>query len=1044
MAPHSKQSLKFGPYRLDRDQGLLFRGSEIIPLASKVYDTLLALVESGGRVADKEDLLSRVWHDAFVEEGSLARNVSTLRKILGEGPRDQKYIVTVPKRGYRFAATLTTSRALDQPEAGAGSIWSGPASAQTSTGEGNGTTPFSTSHPASERRAQKIAQSFVGRDLEMKRLEGHFENMLAGGGKLVFLTGEAGMGKSSLAERFISSIRPRHPELRVATGRSVEQYGPGESYLPFLDALSELVREHGDQIGNHLRRQAPTWCLQLPAFTSGAEMEALRSETAGATKQRMLREIGDALGALSLDAPLLLLLEDLHWADRPTIDLLRHLCHRLETQRVLVLATVRPEDIQIPNHALKNCIADMKARQSCDEIVLDALTGDEVCILLCRRFEPNQFPDGFASLIWKRTDGNPLFTVSLLDFLACSGDIVHDGVSWNMASAPALMVQKIPDSVRAMIRRKSEVLEPDARLALQYASIEGEEFLSSVVARLLDTEQLRVEEGLVSLAQNHRLIRVRGEEELPDGALVTRYAFAHALYQNVFYEEIVAARRTQLHAIAGEQLLKHYGDSAPRIAGQLAMHFERGRNWVRAVEFLMIAADNARNMYANSEAEEHYTHAIEVSARLAEGARAAAQFRIYEKRAGVYLATGRFDLSIADGREMIQRARTAGSAELECAALYTFGNTLFWSHRLDEMQSALEDVLRVSGANEAGRLRALALMAQGHLASGDLSLAEDTLQTLIQCSLSLDKKTLLDSLDVRARLFFFRSEYEDAEQMFRKQIELAFELGDTFEFLKANYFLGLTLANLGRVSEAFAVLSCAMDIAKRNGETYWLSRMPNAFGWIHREMQDFEGAEAFDREGAAIGHEAGFGEAEVNSVINLAMDHLHANDQANVCSAMKTAASLLSHDAWFRWRFEIRFLHARAEQTLARIDAIALLEKAAHYGAHKYIVIARTLLSRIAMLSADFETAAEEVTAACSMLRRYPALLCAWRAHAMLGRIEMQRGNPDAGITAYRLAVSNIRYVADHIYDERLRSIFLSSDAIRDVLRGAGERICTE
>ena len=1044
MAPESSQSLKFGPYRVDRDQRLLFRGSEIIPLAPRLYDTLLALVESGGRVVDKEELLRQVWQDAFVEEGSLARNVSTLRKILGEGPRDHKYIITVPKRGYRFAGTLTASRALDQQDAGADSIWPGTASAQTSTSEGNGTTPFSSNHPASERTLQKIAHNFVGRDLEMKRLEEHFENMLGGSGKLVFITGEAGMGKSSLAECFINSIRLRHPELRVAVGRSVEQYGPGESYLPFLDALSGLLRDYGNQIRNQLRRQAPTWCLQLPAFSSGAEMEALRSETAGATNQRMLRETGDALGVLSLDAPLLLLLEDLHWADRATIDLLRHLCHRLGTQRVLLLATVRPEHIQMPAHALKNCIANMKTRQSCDEIVLDALSEDEIRTLLCRRFEPNQFPDEFASLIRKRTDGHPLFTVSLLDFLAGSGDIVHDGVNWNIASPPAQMVQKIPDSVRAMIRQKSEVLEPDARLALQYASVEGEEFLSSVVARLLDTEQLRVEEGLLSVSQTHRLIRVCGEEELPDGALVTRYAFAHALYQNVFYEEIVAARRTQLHAIAGEQLLKHYGNLAPRIAGQLAMHFERGRNWTRAIEFLMISAANARNMYANSEAEEHYTRAIEVSARLVDSACAGTQFRIYEKRAAVYLATSRFDLSIADGREMIQRARAAGSAELECAALYTLGNTLFWAHRLDEMQSTLEDVLRVSAANEAGRLRALALMAQGHLASGDLSAAEDKLRTLIQCSPSLDRKTLLDSLDVRARLSFFRSEYEDAEQMFRKQIELALELDDAFEFVKANYFLGLTLANLGRVSEAFAVLSCARNIAKRNGDIFWLSRMPNAFGWIHREMQDFEAADGFDREGAAIGHEAGFGEAEVNSVINLAMDRLQSNDPATVGSAMKTAASLLSHDAWFRWRFEIRFLHARAAHTLARTDAIALLEKATQYGAHKYVIIARTLLSRIAMLSADLETAAEEIKAACAMLKHYPALLCAWRAYAMLGRIEMECGNPDAGITAYRLAVSNIRYVADHIDDKRLRSIFLSSDAIRDVLRDADERISTE
>src|SRR5438445_508644 len=101
-------SLKFGPYRLDRDQRLLFRGSEIIPLAPRLYDTLLALVESGGRVIDKDDLLRRIWQDAYVEEGSLTRNVSTLRRVLGERPSDHTYIVTVAKRGYRFAATLTS------------------------------------------------------------------------------------------------------------------------------------------------------------------------------------------------------------------------------------------------------------------------------------------------------------------------------------------------------------------------------------------------------------------------------------------------------------------------------------------------------------------------------------------------------------------------------------------------------------------------------------------------------------------------------------------------------------------------------------------------------------------------------------------------------------------------------------------------------------------------------------------------------------------------------------------------------------------------
>jgi len=1003
--------LEFGPYRLDRDQQLLFREDEIIPLAPKIYDMLLALIESGGRVVDKEDLLRRVWQDAFVEEGSLARSVSTLRKTLGENPRDQKYIVTVPKRGYRFVARVTATQASDRT--------------------------------ISPPTTQKIAHNFVGRLLERKRLEEHLEAMLSGSGKLVFLTGEAGIGKSSLAEEFMNSVGRIHPELRIATGRAVEQYGPGESYLPFLDALSQLLREYGNQISHHLRRHAPAWYRQMSAFAAGPEMESLRSETAGATKERMLREMGDVLGAISSDAPLLLLLEDLHWADGSTVDLLRHLSHRVQTQRVLLLATLRPEDIRVTKHPLKNWRADMEARQLCDEIALGALNPGDVGNLLNQRFAPNQFPDEFASLIWKRTDGHPLFTVSLLDFLAASGDIVRNGAQWDLASPPAQMVQKIPESVRAMIRQKSEALEPEARLALQYASVEGEEFLSSVVARLLDIEQLRLEETLASLAQTHRLIRVRGEEELPDGALVTRYAFAHALYQNLFYEELVGARRTQLHAIAGEQLLRHYGGQASRIAGQLAMHFERGRNWARAVEFLLIAGANARSLCANVQAEEHYTHALELSQKLPENASAETQCRIYENRVAVYLATSRFDLSIADSRAMIQRARAAGSAELECAGLYTLGNTLFWDHRLDEMQSTLERVLGLTGAAEAGRLRALTLMAQGHLASGDLSATDEKLRIVAASSSPLDERTLQGSLDVRARLSYFRSEYADAEQMFRKNVDLAFALGDAFEFVKSSYFLGITLANLGRISEALEILTSAADMAKRNGENFWLSRMPNAFGWIHRELQDFDGAEAFDREGAAISQRTGCGEAEANSVINLAFDRLHSKDEAAACSVMKTAESLLSQDAWFRWRFQIRWLHARAEQTLARPDAMALLEKATHYSARKYVVIARTLLARVALVSADLDAAAEEINAACAILQRHPAPLQAWRTYSMRGLIEMQRGNAEAGAAACKGAASVIRYISDHINDDRLRNMLVSSDAIRAVLRQANET-CAE
>lgn len=1045
MPPESKDVLEFGPYRVDREQRVLTKGSDVTPLAPKVFDTLLVLVESGGRILEKENLLKKVWPDAFVEEGSLARNISTLRKALGESPHDQKYIVTVPKRGYRFVAKVIAGEAPSKLGGGLEDsqvslsrediIWKGrtdlgstDASSNLSEGRAEG--------PAEAMALCREPDTFVGRERETRRLGEHFQRMLGGVGNLVFLTGEAGIGKSALAEEFMRSVRRLHPELMVASGRAVEQYGTQEAYLPFLDALSTLLRDGGDSLRVILRAHAPTWCLQLPAFNSSADLDQLRRETIGATKDRMLREMADALSVLSSTAPLLLLLEDLHWADPSTVDLLRHLCHRIAAQRVLLLVTFRPEDLQIGNHPLKNCKVEMQAHQQCDEIALDVLKTEDIANYLNLRFSPNDFPGELAGLIRKRTDGQPLFTVSLLEFLAVRGDIANTNSHWRLAMPLGEMDLEIPDSVRAMIRRKSEALDAGSRLALQYASVEGEEFLSTVLAKLLDRDELKVEEQLAALAKTHRLIELRGEEELPDGVLAARYAFAHALYQNVFYDELVSKRRALLHGRAGEELLRHYGDRAPRIAVQLAMHFERGRSWARAIEFLLLAGANARSMYANMQAEEHYTHALILAAKLPPETRAETELRIYEKRAAVYLATSRFDPSIADCKEMIDRARTIGSLTLECVALYTLGNTLFWAHRLHEMQPVLENVLRLADhtQSEAARLQAIALMAQGHLALGDLDNAENQFQEVIARAYLVDKRTLLGVLDERARLRFFQSEYFNAEKMVRETLTLASELGDAFEILKSHYFLTLTLANLGRISEALEVLNRAMEMARRNGEFFWASRGPNCFGWIHRELQDFEGAMVFDREGAETASRLGVGEAEVNSVINLAFDHLQAGDKERMYSAMKSAESILSQDAWFRWRFEIRLQAARAEEALSRPEALCLLEKATHYRARKYMIAGHTLLARIAMAEGDTATAEFQLNAAIGVLHEFPAPLAAWKTYSILGRLQAQLGREDAARAAFSEAASVIGYVAGNIDDERLRKIFLGSAAVQEVV----------
>lgn len=889
---------------------------------------------------------------------------------------------------------------------------------------------------------------FVGREPELRKLEESLQQSIDGAGRVVFISGEPGIGKTSLSDEFLRRARSRFPGLAVARGRCVEQYGTGEAYLPFLDAMGALLQGPShERLGAVMRTSAPTWCAQLPvAFATGA-IEKLQQETIGATKERMIRELGDALGIFATTSPVVLLLEDLHWADPSSVDLLRHLAQRITNQRLMIAGTFRPEDIERSNHPLKSYKAEMQAHKLCEEIALDSLSPLHIQDYLNATFAPHNFPPEFAAHIHEKTEGHPLFATNLLQYLQERGDIAKMNEHWSLSRPIADIELETPESVRSMISKKVDSLGEEERRALQYASVEGQEFLSTVVAGLLGMDEVDLEELLARLEKTHRLIITRGEEELPDGSLATRYRFAHALYENFLYSGLVTKRKVMLHRQAGEQLVRHYGKRAPQFATKLALHFERGRDFPRAVEFLVHAGDHATTLYANAEAADHYTRALGLAQKLSDEAKTETMVALYGKSGAANMALSRFTESADDYVRMLKYQEVLDSPARKAAALNALATTLFFAHRLEEMDARADEALAAakSAGSETLRLDTMCLMGLKHLCYGELDLARPILDDVIKSARAIDHKpALVTGLTWRGSLYFFQTEYERAIECEQEGRQLASRLRDGFLFLTSMFFLGLSKANLGYMSEAIATLEEAISMAGRNGDRFWYPRMPNCIGWMHRELQDFEGAHKHDQEGLEVARQYHVLEAEANSLINLGIDHTLEGKPDETVSAFHKTREIFERDAWFRWRYSIRLEAATAWHWLrqgdldqAREFAQRLLDTASHHEVHKYIAEAHRLRAQIAIAADDPAAAQAEFAAALDELQRYPAPLVAWRTHADLGRLQAKQGDATAAHSSFFRAAEIINFCANNVTDDSLRTIFMNSTAVRAVMSGA-------
>lgn len=564
---------------LDTAKQQLWRGGELIHVEPQVLAVIAHLVVNHDRVVPKIELLDEVWESRYVSESALTSRIKLARKACGDTGREQRIVKTIHSRGYRCVADVVQRGSLDVVRASTES----PRPPGSSTGVG----------ALSTGGSRRSSTTLFGRERELDVLSGVLAAAAGGQRGALFVRGGMGMGKSSLIAEFIE----RHDELadwHVAHGQCIQMKSGPEPYFPLFDALSHLARANPHAVTTALDRAAPSWLAQLPALFDDAALDRLERRLLGATPARMLREGVDAIEALALDRPLLLVVEDLQWVDECSFDLLDLLLQRRDGVPLLVLGTSRAG-----GSPLASIIEPAVASGRATLIELEPLGAEDVRALVADRVGGAAVDDEIVSVVAERSAGVPLFAEEIVTTLTRGGRITLVDGAVTASGPPEELAATVPGSLAVMVERELSAFDPTCLMMLEVAAAVGRHFDAATVAATLDRPVPDTEDVLALLARQSALIGSLGASVWPNGTVSADYMFAHDLYRQVVYDRVPPGRCALLHGRIGDALEAGYGDHAASIAVALADHFVQAGEATRAVQYLTRAGEqaNARNAY---------------------------------------------------------------------------------------------------------------------------------------------------------------------------------------------------------------------------------------------------------------------------------------------------------------------------------------------------------------------------------------------------------------------------------------------------------------
>jgi class 3 adenylate cyclase/tetratricopeptide (TPR) repeat protein len=876
---------------------------------------------------------------------------------------------------------------------------------------------------------------FVAREAELEVLLHAFDRSARGHGQVVVISGEPGIGKSRLVHEFHQRLGDRAGWLE-ATSLS---FGRAFALHPLADLLRRAIGVQSGEtaeavtarIDDSVLSRDPDLRPTIPFLRYLLAVDPGDPAVARLDPQVRRAEIFRAVCAFTLRDCLrraqVCVFEDLHWIDEATEEYLRFFVASIASHPILLLVTHRPGYIPAfvdpairTDLPLATLTADASARVAAEVLGGDALSED------------------VSRLITAKAEGNPFFVEQLIKTMVERGVLSREGHRWVLAAA--VDGTSVPGNVHDVIMSRLDRLGDALKRTLQAAAIIGREFSQALLERVVE-QAGRTDRQLQELI-DLGLLRQTGKPP------TARFAFDHALTQEVTYGSLLARRRRELHRLVGRALEDLAGAHVAEHHATLAHHFMVGEDWAKALPHLIPAAARAAHAFAVHEALALYARALDAAAHLGDQADVRTVVAIHQARMNLYFVQSDFTRAHEEGERLVALARTTGDALTEGAALSAMSLASGYAHQLDRALAEAEQAGRIASMATAKPVLAASHFATAavHAVRGDLGRANDHVGVALTVSESAgDALRQSLSLWLIARLRNWEGAFQESVDLHGRSLEIARKHNFLIPLLQGFFGAGLALTGKGAYGAAMAVFEEGLRLTEKVGHEIHRLRLLNGLGWLHIELQDWERALELNASAAGDARKRGDAETVANVELNLADVFLARSDLVLAETTLMDVLRMVkdpSTSEWLKWRYSQHLFasladlwFARGDLAQARNSVNQCLEIADRTGSRKYLVKSWRLIGEIAIASRRWSEAESALRQALGIARDVPNPTQTWLTHAAAGRLYTQKGDVERAWRAFGAARAVISGTATALEDQRLRDSLESAPAVREIYR---------